>query len=128
MFNWLVNLVEEYEILPLMCGYDSYSSQYLIQDLKNYGFRCDDVFQGFNLSGVLDEFEGMLRDGKINIGDNDLLKMHLLDSAVKYNTETSRKKLIKVSNNVHIDATAALMDAMCVRQKWYGELGSQLQN
>ena len=128
VFNWLVNLVEEYEILPLMCGYDSYSSQYLIQDLKNYGFRCDDVFQGFNLSGVLDEFEGMLRDGKINIGDNDLLKMHLLDSAVKYNTETSRKKLIKVSNNVHIDATAALMDAMCVRQKWYGELGSQLQN
>lgn len=127
-YNWLVNLVQNYEILPLQVGYDRYSAQYLIQDLKTYGFRCDDVYQGFNLSGVIDEFDGLLRDGKIHIGDNDLLKIHMLDSAIKQQAEDMRKKLVKISANVHIDGMAALLDAMTVRQKWYGEIGAQLAN
>jgi phage terminase large subunit-like protein len=77
---------------------------------------------------VIDEAEGLMKDGKVRIGDNDLLKIHLLDSAVKQNSETMRKKLIKVSAKVHIDGTAALLDAMTVRQKWYSEIGGQLRN
>lgn len=127
-FDWIVNLVQSYEILPLMVGYDRYSAQYLVQDLNGYGFRCDDVFQGFNLSGVLNEFEGLLKDGKIHIGDNDLLKIHMMDSALKQNSEDMRKRLVKVASTVHIDGMAALLDAMTVRQKWYGELGAQLAN
>ena len=127
-FNWFKQLVEEYEILPLKVGYDRYCAQYLVNDMKAYGFQMDDVFQGENLSPVIDETEGLMKDGKIHIGDNDLLKIHLLDSAIKQNSETSRKKLIKVSAGVHIDGTAALLDAMTVRQKWYSEIGSQLQN
>lgn len=127
-FEWFRRLVEEYEILPLKVGYDRYNSQYLTQSMQAYGFHMDDVFQGENLSPVIDETEGLMRDGKIRIGDNDLLKVHLLDSALKQNTETSRKRLIKVSAKVHIDGTAALLDAMTVRQKWYGEIGQQLAN
>lgn len=127
-FNWFKTLVEEYEILPLKVGYDRYCAQYLVNDMKAYGFQMDDVYQGENLSPVIDETEGLMKDGRIRIGDNDLLKIHLLDSAVKQNSETTRKKLIKVSAGVHIDGTAALLDAMTVRQKWYSEIGSQLQN
>ena len=127
-FNWFKQLVEEYEILPLKVGYDRYCAQYLVNDMKAYGFQMDDVFQGENLSPVIDETEGLMKDGRIRIGDNDLLKIHLLDSAIKQNSETSRKKLIKVSAGVHIDGTAALLDAMTVRQKWYSEIGSPLQN
>ena len=96
--------------------------------MKNYGFHMDDVYQGENLSPVIDETEGLIRDGKINIGDNDLVRIHLLDSATKTNSETMRKRLIKVSANVHIDLTASLIDAMTVRQKWYTEIGEQLKN
>ena len=96
--------------------------------MKGYGIHMDDVYQGENLSPVIDEMEGLIKDGRIQIGDNDLLRIHLLDSATKMNAETSRKRLIKVSANVHIDGTAALLDAMCVRQKWYGEIGVQLKN
>ena len=127
-YNWLTEMVEKYEILPLMVGYDRYSAQYLIQDLKQYGFRTDDVFQGENLYGVIQETQGLLEDGKIHIGDNDLLKIHLLNSAVKMSTERGRGKLVKLSPNDHIDGTAALLDAMCVRQKWYAEIGDQLKN
>lgn len=127
-FNWIVNLVQNYEILPLKVGYDRYSAQYLVQDLNAYGFQCDDVFQGFNLSGVMDELYGLICDGKVHIGDNDLLKIHFMDSAIKQNSDDMRKRLVKVSSNVHIDGMAALLDAMTVRQKWYGEIGAQLAN
>ena len=88
----------------------------------------DDVYQGENLSPVIDETEGMMKDGRICIGDNDLMKVHLLDSALKQNAETSRKRLVKVGSTVHIDGTAALLDAMCVRQKWFTEIGEQITN
>lgn len=127
-FNWFRMLVEEYEILPLMVGYDRYSAQYLIQDLKGYGFRCDDVYQGDNLWGVLQEMEGLLKDRKIHIGDNDLLKIHLLNSAIKMSTERGRGRLIKLNQSAHIDGCAALADAFTVRQKWYDEIGERLRN
>ena len=126
--RWLVDMVEQFEILPLKVGYDRYSAQYLIQDLNAYGFQCDDVYQGDNLWGVLQEMEGLMKDGKVHCGDNDLLKIHLLNSAIKMNTERGRGRLIKINANSHIDGCAALADAFCVRQKWYGEIGEQLQN
>ena len=127
-YEWLVGMIEQYEILPLMVGYDRYSAQYLIQDLEQYGFRTDDVYQGDNLWGVLQEMEGLMKDGKVHCGDNDLLKVHLLNSAIKMNVERGRGKLIKLNANSHIDGCAALADAFCVRQKWYGEMGEQLAN
>lgn len=127
-YNWLVGMVEKYEILPLKVGYDRYSAQYLIQDLEAYGFQTDDVFQGDNLWIVLQEMEGLMKDGKVHIGDNDLLKIHLLNSAIKMNNERGRGRLVKINPAMHIDGTAALADAFCVRQKWYNEIGGQLAN
>lgn len=127
-FDWFRRLVEEYQIYPLQVGYDRYSAQYLIQDMQAYGFHCDDVFQGFNLTPVIRETEGLMRDGAFCLGDNDLLKIHLLDTALKMEAQTDRSKIVKLAVNSHIDGCAALLDAMCVRQKWYGEIGTQLKN
>ena len=99
-----------------------------MQDLNAYGFHTDDVFQGENLYGVIQETQGLLEDGKIHIGDNDLLKAHLLNSAIKMSTERGRGKLVKLSPALHIDGVAALLDAMTVRQKWYADIGEQLKN
>lgn len=128
VFKWCVELVEKYKILPLQVGYDRYSAQYLVQDMKAYGFHMDDVYQGENLSPVIRETEGLIKDGKIRIGDNDLLKAHFFNSALKVNSETERVKLIKIEPNAHIDGMASLLDAMCVRQKWWSEIGTQLVN
>jgi len=128
-YKWFIELVEQYEILPLIIGYDRYSAQYLIQDMNNYGFKCDDVYQGDNLWGVMQEAEGLMKDGKINIGsEQDLLKMHFLNSAVKMSAERGRGRLVKVSPTAHIDGMAALLDALTVRQKWYAEFGGRLKN
>ena len=127
-FNWLRSLVEDYEILPLMVGYDKYSAQYLVQELESYGFKTDSVFQGDNLWGVLQEQEGCFKDGIVHIGDNDLLKVHLLNSAIKMSVERGRGRLIKLNPSAHIDGVAALTDAFCVRQKWWNEMGGMLVN
>lgn len=127
-YEWFRNLVEQYQILPLKVGYDRWSSQYLVQHMAGYGFNMDDVYQGDNLYGVIQDFEALAKDGKIHIGDNDLLKVHLLDGAIKMSTERGRGKLVKIHPTAHIDLTAALLDAFTVRQKWWPEVGAQLTN
>ena len=129
--NWFKDLVEKYSILPLKIGYDRYSAQYLVQELGQkggYGFHMDDVYQGENLYPVIQEVQGLLEDHKIHIGDNDLLKMHLLNSAIKMSTERGRGKLVKLAPSLHIDGCAALLDAFTVRQKHHDEIKEQLKN
>ena len=126
--NWLLSLITEYHIYPLITGYDRYSAQYLIQSLEQQGVHTSDVYQGDNLWPVIQEVEGLIKDGTFCIGDNDLLKMHLLNSAIKMSTERGRGRLVKVSPALHIDGCAALLDAMTVRQANYVQLGDMLRN
>lgn len=128
VFMWARELVEKYKIYPLEVGYDRYSATYMVQDMSAYGFHMDDVYQGENLTPVIRETEGLMKDGKIKIGDNDLLKIHFLNSALKINNETERVKLVKIEQRAHIDGMAAFLDAMCVRQKYYEEIGYRLKN
>ena len=127
-FKWCTDLITKYRLYPQMVGYDKYNSNYFTQQLKDYGFRVDDVVQGFNLSPIIRNLEGMMRDGKIHFGDNDLLKLHFLDCALKYSAEKERCRIVKLANNVHIDGVASLLCAFTVREKWWGELGSRLAN
>ena len=127
-FNWFRMLVEEYEILPLKVGYDRYSAQYLVQQMSLYGFHMDDVFQGENLTPVLHEADGLLRDKTLQLGDNKLLKAHFLNAGVKQNEETRKIRPVKIEQRAHIDGFVAVIDALTVRQKWYDEIGEPLSN
>lgn len=127
-FDWIVHLMKDYEIYPLVVGYDRYSAQYLIDELKGCGLNTDDVYQGFNLTPVIHEFEGLIKDGTIHIGKNNLLKSHLLNVSLKMDTETQKVKMVKTGTRTRIDGAAALIDAMTVRQKWYAQIGEQLKN
>ena len=128
VYNYFTSLIEEYRIYPLKVGYDRYSAQYLVKDLEAYGFNVDSVFQGENLTPVINELDGLVREHRIECGDNDLLKIHMLNSALKMNNETNRKRLVKISQVQRIDGVAAFLDAICVRQKYYAEIGEQLRN
>lgn len=125
---WFLRLVREFEIRPLYIGYDRYSSQYLVAELNSSGFRTDDVFQGTNLSPILKEFEGMLKEGRVEIGQNQLLKAHLLNTAVAVNSGDGRMKPVKIEPRLHIDGAASVFDALTVRSKYYSEVGQMLAN
>ena len=126
--NWVKELIVDYKIYPLMIGYDRYSAGYMVTELRDGGCRCDDVFQGTNLTPIIRMTEGLMKDGKIRIGDNDLLKIHFLNSALKMDAENERVKLIKISQTAHVDGMAAVLDGLTVRDKWWPEIGAQLKN
>ena len=127
-FEWFRMLVEEYEILPLQVGYDRYSAQYLVQQMEQYGFHMDDVHQGENLTPVIHEVDGLLRDKTLLLGDNNLLEAHFLNVGMKQNEETRKIRPVKIDPRTHIDGFVAVIDALTVRQKWYDAIGAQLKN
>ena len=132
VFDWFETMRKQYKILPLQIGYDRYTAQYLVQDLENASYHMESVFQGYNLTGIEDTFEGMLREGRIRCADdNDLLTIHMMDAAQQIETGTSahpRKKLVKLSKNAHVDGVAAILDAMCMRANHWAEMGQRLMN
>lgn len=128
IYNYILNLYETYGIYPLVIGYDKWSARELISKLKAYGFLTDDVQQFFNLSPVLKEIQAKMEAGEINVGFDDLTKMHLLNAAVKQDKESEKIRLIKSSAKLHIDGFMAFTDAMTVRSKWYEQYGEQLKN
>lgn len=131
-YKWFRAMVEQYKLYPLVIGYDRYSAQYLVQDLEQFGFHMESVFQGYNLTGVENNLEGLLKEGAIQCADdNDLLKIHFLDAAQAVetaNTAHPRKKLIKLTKRAHVDGVAAILDALCMRANHWAELGNRLRN
>ena len=123
-----MQLVTEYELYILQIGYDRYSAKYLIDQLEGAGFHTDDVFQGENLTPVIREFEGILKDGNFKIASNNLLKSHFLNVALKQNMETRKFRPVKLEARAHIDGFVSVIDALTVRQKWYNEIGELLKN
>ena len=121
-------LVKKYEILPQKNGYDRYSAAFLVQDLQGMGFQMESVSQGSNLTGVIIDVEGLIKDGRLKSAeDNNLMKIHMMDSALKYD-ETNRRRLVKVSSTAHIDGMAALLDGMTMRRNYYTEMEHLLRN
>ncbi len=127
VYDWFVALRKVYEIYVLKIGYDRYSAQYLIDDLKDYGFHTDDVWQGENLAPVIREFEGIIKDGNFKIPDNNLLKAHFLNVALKHNIETRKFRPVKIEQRARIDGFVSVIDALTVRQKYWAEIGEMLK-
>ena len=128
VYQWFVDLVKKYKIRPLKIGYDRYSAGYLIEDLKMAGFHVDDVYQGTNLTPILHKFEGDLKDGIFDFGDNTLLASHLLNVAVEINMNDSRMKPVKIEKRMRIDGAVSVFDAMTMVSKYHAEIGKKLLN
>lgn len=128
VYNWFMQIIRDYELYILQIGYDRYSAKYLIEQLEGAGLHTDDVFQGENLTPVIREFEGIIKDGNFKIANNNLLKSHFLNVALKQNMETRKFRPVKIEQRAHIDGFVSVIDAMTVRQKWYSEIGQLLRN
>ena len=128
VYNWFIELVKVYKIKPLKIGYDRYSANYLVEDLKAAGFHTDDVYQGTNLTPVLHEFEGNLKDGLFDFGDNSMLAAHFLNVAVDINLNDSRMKPVKIEKRMRIDGAMSVFDALTMVSKYHNEIGKKLLN
>lgn len=125
---WFDMLRNEYQIYSSRIGYDRYSSQYLVDEMANKGYRMDDVIQGWNLAPIIREFEGKLKDGTIHVGKNNLLKSHLLNVALKFETDNKKFKPVKMKSSDHIDGFVSIIDALTVKSKYFNEIKFIIQN
>ena len=128
VYNWFIELVKVYKIKPLKIGYDRYSANYLVEDLKTAGFHTDDVYQGTNLTPILHEFEGNLKDGLFDFGDNSMLAAHFLNVAADINLNDSRMKPVKIEKRMRIDGAMSVFDALTMVSKYHTEIGKKLLN
>ena len=74
------------------------------------------------------EMEAGMKDSTLLIGDNDLLKAHILNTALYSDAESRRVKIVKIAKYSHIDGVAATLCGLAVRSKYYDEIGEQLEN
>jgi phage terminase large subunit-like protein len=96
--------------------------------MEQYGFHMDDVFQGTNLTPVIHEMDGLLRDKTLQLGTNNVLKAHFLNVGMKQDEATRKIRPVKIDPRTHIDGFVAVIDALTVRQKWHDQIGDQLRN
>ena len=129
ILKWFLFLEDEYKLYIQKIGYDRNLAAYLIDDLKEQGFHTDDVHQGENLTPVIKEFEGIIKDKHFKIcNNNTLLQSHFLNVALKTNTETRRVRPVKIEPRAKIDGFVSVICAMTVRQKYWPEVGEYLTN
>lgn len=126
--QWFDQMISEFELLPIYVGYDKWMARTLSDSMRGKGYHMDWVNQGFNLNAVIREMDGLIRDGHIHFGDNDLMKIHLLETTLVRDTKKDLFMIGKINENKHIDGVAAFLDAMTVRQKNWANSGQQLRN
>ncbi|MCQ2437703.1 MAG: terminase large subunit [Clostridia bacterium] len=127
-YDWYRAVVEKYKLYPLKTGYDNYSSTYFVDQMKAYGFHLDSVKQGYNLTPVINDAWALIKERRVHIGNNNLLKIHFYNTALKTDTAKNRHMIVKIGTRTRIDGVAAFIDALTVRQKWDPEIGAQLRN
>lgn len=126
--NWFLHMRDKYGIRCSVIGYDRYSAQYLVDEMTKKGFLMDDVIQGTNLTAIIDEFGGLVRDGKVMTGTNGLLQSHFASVGLQKAYNDNRVRPIKVDQRRHIDGFVSVIDAYTVRQKYWDKYKWRLEN
>jgi phage terminase large subunit-like protein len=94
---WFLSLRYDYSIYVMKIGYDRYSARYMVDEMQDNGFHMDDVRQGDNLTPVILEFEGIIKDNNFFIVGNSLLDSENfwhVKSAYKKKSSVIIKKII----------------------------------
>ena len=100
-------------------GYDSWSAQYLVDDLKNIvGDGVEPVIQGAKtMSGPMKNLKADLAAKRINYNNSPILKWNLSNAAIQVD-RNDNIALVKTSNaRKRIDGVASLVDAYVVYER-----------
>lgn len=120
--KWLLEVQNDMDIYIFKIGYDSWSSTYFVDELKqNFGKSVPEaVVQGTKtFSNPMKRFEKDLEAKMINYNNNPILKWNLSNAAIKTDSN-GNIMLVKTSNpRRRIDGVASLLDAFIVYENHY---------
>lgn len=120
--DWFEEVQEEYGLYIYKIGYDSWNSQYIVDELKQrFGKNSvDPVIQGKKtMSSPMKNLAADLEAKRINYNNNSILKWCLSNSNVDVD-RNNNISLIKTNNpKRRIDGAASLIDAYVVYERYY---------
>jgi len=96
---WFVSLYKKYKIRVLFTGYDKWQAKAFAKEMDDYGFELEKIGQGDQLSNAMGVLEGDLRNNKLNYAQNPVDKFCLQNVCVKWNTEGTKRKPVKVQGD-----------------------------
>lgn len=114
VYNWFVNTTKKYNLKMYKIGYDPYSAQYLVDDLKDYFGKdaLDEIRQGTKtLSLPLQELRAEFQEHNIIYNNNPLFCWCLCNLQVKVDENGGYNTIKNRNGKVRDDAAMALLDA-----------------
>lgn len=121
---WFVEVQQKYDLYVFRIGYDSWNSQYIVDELKlHFGPNSiEPVIQGKKtMSSPMKNMASDLEAKRINYNNNPILKWCLSNSVIDVD-RNNNISLIKSNNpKRRIDGAASLIDAFVVYEKYYEE-------
>lgn len=118
--SWFSELRDKYDIYISWIGYDAWSAQYFVDDLKNqYGdYSLEAVHQGKKtLSSPMYALGADLGAHKIIYNNNPILKWCMTNVAIEKDKNGNIQPTKAISQTRHIDGFSALLDAYVVRSR-----------
>ena len=122
--NWFVEMTEANDIYIPYHGYDSWSSTYYVEDMKDYyGINSmEQVIQGKKtLSAPMKSLGADLRSKKVIYNNNPILKWCLSNVTVDRDKNGNIQPVKGSNSKRRIDGFASLLDAYVVLERHYDE-------
>lgn len=120
--DWFEEIQKEYGLYIYKIGYDSWNSQYIVDELKQrFGKNSvEPVIQGKKtMSSPMKNMAADLEAKRINYNNNSILKWCLSNSNVDID-KNNNISLVKTNNpKRRIDGAASLIDAYVVYERYY---------
>lgn len=112
---WFLEMVNEYGIRPYWVGYDSWGSQYWIQEMKDNGFNMIEVRQGAKtLSQPMKEMGADLGAKRINYNNNPITKWCLSNTSSETDKNDNIRPIKGKNQRLRIDGAVSLLIAYTV--------------
>lgn len=120
--EWFLEMQNEYDIYIPWTGYDSWSAQYWVEDMKgNFGVNSmEEVIQGKKtLSSPMKSLGADLEVKKINYDNNPILKWCLSNTAIETDKNLNIQPCKTKNQRRRIDGLASLLDAYVALERHY---------
>lgn len=112
---WFLEMVNEYDIRPYWVGYDSWGSQYWIQEMRDNGFNMIEVRQGAKtLSQPMKEMGADLGAKRINYNNNPITKWCLSNTSSETDKNDNIRPIKGKNQRLRIDGAVSLLIAYTV--------------
>lgn len=118
--EWFKELRDKNNIYVLWIGYDSWSAELWVADMKNNGFVMEEVIQGARtMSAPMKSLACDLAAKKINYNNSPILKWCLTNTKIEVDKNDNIRPIKGKNPKQRIDGAVSLIDAYVILQRHY---------